>query len=195
MWNRAWLPPRKLCDKGAALPDWIAVSRKEIQKQRHLIGMFSQGRPIVQRNRLKRVALSADQYSVKRRLLIMGARAKPAILISNLETLAFETAETPMWVYDVKSLVFLAVNEEAVRHYGYSRDEFLGMTILDIRPAEDVIAILRETLGSGRHNSDQERWPHRTKAGKLIEVEITSREVIFHGHQAEIVAAEVVSAP
>ncbi len=122
----------------------------------------------------------------------MGARAKPVILISNLDTLAFDTAETPMWVYDVKSLGFLAVNEAAVRRYGHSRDEFLAMTILDIRPAEDVIAILRETLGAGRHNSEQERWRHRTKAGRLIEVQITSREVIFHGHQAEIVAAEVV---
>ena len=125
----------------------------------------------------------------------MGARAKPAILISNLDTLAFETAATPMWIYDVKSLAFLAVNEAAIRRYGYSRDEFLAMTILDIRPPEDVIAILRETLGAGRHNSDQERWRHRTRAGKLIEVEITSREVIFNGHQAEIVAAEAVPAP
>ena len=54
-----------------------------------------------------------------------------------------------MWVYDVKSLAFLAVNEAAVRRYGYSRDEFLAMTILDIRPADDVVRILRETLGSG----------------------------------------------
>ena len=132
-----------------------------------------------------------DQYSVNRGYH-MGSRAKPAILISNLDTLAFETADTPMWVYDVKSLAFLAVNEAAMRRYGYSRDEFLAMTILDIRPPEDVIAILRETLSAARHNSDQERWRHRTKAGKLIEVAITSREVIFNGHQAEIVAAEIL---
>jgi PAS domain S-box-containing protein len=125
----------------------------------------------------------------------MSSRAKPAILISNLSTLAFETAEPPMWVYDVKSLKFLAVNDAAVWRYGYSREEFMAMTILDIRPHEDVIAILRETLGAGRHNSDQELWRHRTKAGKLIEVEITSREVIFNGNQAEIVAAEIVPAP
>jgi PAS domain S-box-containing protein len=137
--------------------------------------------------------MDADQRIVE--ASVMGARAKPAILISNLETLAFETAEMPMWVYDVKSLAFLAVNDAAVRLYGYSRDQFLAMTILDIRPAEDVIAILRETLSAARHNSDQERWRHRTKAGKLIEVEITSREVIYNGHQAEIVAAEIVPAP
>jgi PAS domain S-box-containing protein len=125
----------------------------------------------------------------------MGARAKPAILISNLETLAFETAETQMWAYDIKSLAFNAVKDAALRLYGYSRDEFMAMTILDICPAEDVIAILRETLSARRHNSDHEPWRHRTKAGKLIVVEITSREVIFNEHQAEIVAAEIVPAP
>ena len=50
----------------------------------------------------------------------MNARAKPAILISNLDTLAFEAADTPMWVYDVKSLAFLAVNAAAILHYGYA---------------------------------------------------------------------------
>ena len=61
--------------------------------------------------------MDADQRIVE--ASVMGARAKPAILISNLETLACETAETPMWVYDGKSLAFLAVNDAAVRLYGY----------------------------------------------------------------------------
>jgi hypothetical protein len=69
------------------------------------------------------------------------------------------------------------------------------MTILDIRPADEVVRILRETLGAGRHNSEKEPWQHRTKTSKVIDVEITSREVIFNGHQAEIVAAELVPAP
>ena len=46
----------------------------------------------------------------------------------------FEASPTPMWVYDAESLAFLAVNDAAIRHYGYSRDEFLAMTIKDIRP-------------------------------------------------------------
>jgi hypothetical protein len=43
-----------------------------------------------------------------------------------------------MWVFDISTLGFIAVNEAAVRHYGYSRNEFLSMTILDIRPSEDM---------------------------------------------------------
>jgi PAS domain S-box-containing protein len=143
-------------------------------------------------NNLSRVRLGADENSVEG-VSIMGTSARPAILISNLETHAFETAETPMWVYDVKSLAFVAVNEAAVRLYGYSREEFLAKTILDIRPTEDVIPVLRETLGAARHESEKERWRHRTKSGKVVDVLISSREVIFNGRASEIVVAEIVA--
>ena len=51
--------------------------------------------------------------------------------------LLFERNPLPMWVYDRETLRFLAVNEAAVRHFGYSRDEFHGMTVVDIRPEEE----------------------------------------------------------
>ena len=86
----------------------------------------------------------------------MAIVAKPAILISNLEIMDVESLDVPMWIYDEKSLAFLAVNSAAVRRYGYSREEFLGMTILDIRPSNDVIPLLRETLGSGRHDASKD---------------------------------------
>jgi PAS domain S-box-containing protein len=49
----------------------------------------------------------------------------------------FERSPLPVWVYDAESLRFLQVNKAAVRHYGYSRKEFLGMTLKDILPPED----------------------------------------------------------
>lgn len=55
----------------------------------------------------------------------------------------FENNPHPMWVFDPETLAFLAVNESAVRHYGYSREEFLSMTIKEIRPPEDIPACLR----------------------------------------------------
>src|SRR5215212_7789665 len=54
----------------------------------------------------------------------------------------FEASPLPMWVYDAKTLQFLAVNDAAVRHYGWSRDEFLAMGITDIRPRADVDALM-----------------------------------------------------
>jgi len=56
--------------------------------------------------------------------------------------LLFEANPQPMWVYDVQTHEFLAVNDAAVNHYGYSRSEFLGMTIRDIRASEDVSELL-----------------------------------------------------
>ena len=57
----------------------------------------------------------------------------------------FESNPLPMWVCDLETLRFLAVNETAVMHYGYSEDEFLAMTIRDIRPSADSTLTWRRT--------------------------------------------------
>jgi PAS domain S-box-containing protein len=92
-----------------------------------------------------------------------------------------------MWVYDLKTLAFLAVNDAAIVHYGYSREEFLGMTLKDIRPMEDIPALLAVVakLSAGTNRSGQ--WRHRKKDGSLIEVEITSHGLYFAGRPAELV--------
>lgn len=105
----------------------------------------------------------------------------------------FDRTAAPIWIFDIKTLAFLAVNDAAVRRYGYSREQFLSMTILDIRPTEDIVPLLREELCEGRHNSDKELWRHRKKDGSVIEVAITSRDVIFNGLPAEIVMVQDAS--
>jgi PAS domain-containing protein len=62
--------------------------------------------------------------------------------------LLFESNPLPMWVFNRSDLRFLAVNEAAVRHYGFSRQEFLAMTIAEIRPEEDIPALLKATSGT-----------------------------------------------
>jgi PAS domain S-box-containing protein len=70
-------------------------------------------------------------------------RAKRRLLESEEEyRVLFDSNPHPMWVFDVETLAFLAVNDAAVRLYGYSRDEFLGMTIKEIRPLGEVPALL-----------------------------------------------------
>ncbi len=86
--------------------------------------------------------------------------------------LLFESNPNPMWVYDVETLEFLAVNEAAVDSYGYDPDEFLGMTIRDIRPPEDVSALTEHLEGNDRDAPSL--WRHCTKDGSLIDVEIRS---------------------
>ena len=99
-----------------------------------------------------------------------------------------------MWVYDAKTLRFLAVNEAAVRHYGYTRQEFLAMTITDIRPREDVDRLLGDLQSRGGPGSPVPgTWRHRKKDGTLIDVEITAGKVMFEGRPAALVLSHDVT--
>lgn len=107
--------------------------------------------------------------------------------------LLFESNPQAMWVYDLLTLRFLAVNNAAIRHYGYSLEEFLEMTIKDIRPPEDV-QLLSDYIESG--NAEVHRageWRHRKKDGTIINVEITSNRLNFGGRAAEFVLAHDIT--
>lgn len=102
----------------------------------------------------------------------------------------------PMWVYDLESLRFLAVNDAAVAKYGYLREEFLAMTLRDIRPAEEL-ARLEESLARSRAQGGYEEssgWRHRTKDGRLLEVDISSHDISWEGRRARVVIAHDVTA-
>ena len=106
----------------------------------------------------------------------------------------FESNPQPMWVYDLRTLHFLAVNDAAVRRYGYRREEFLAMTIADIRPPEDLPR-LRENLARPDEPplEDAGLWRHRKRDGAVIEVEITSHAIEFDGRPARLVLAADVT--
>ena len=107
--------------------------------------------------------------------------------------LLFECNPLPMWVYDYETLRFLAVNEAAVRLYGYSRDEFLSMTINDIRPPEAIPALLADLKSNLVGHRMDSQWTHRKKDGQVIEVEVASHSLVFAGRRARIVLANDVS--
>ncbi len=107
--------------------------------------------------------------------------------------LLFDSNPQPMWVYDLATLDFLAVNESAVHHYGYSREDFLAMTIKDIRPEEDIPA-LRESVARSLKGVDEAgTWKHRKKDGTIIDVEITSHLLMFAGRRAELILANDIT--
>ena len=107
--------------------------------------------------------------------------------------LLFENNPFPMWAYDIESLRFLAVNDSATFYYGYSREEFLSLTIKDIRPTEDVPA-LEENISATREKIDSaDIWRHRKKDGTVIDVEVTSHELIFDGKQSRLVLANDIT--
>jgi PAS domain S-box-containing protein len=104
----------------------------------------------------------------------------------------FEVCPIAMWVYDRESLAFLAVNDAALRLYGYSRDEFLGMTIRDIRPPEELPALARH-LAEPRDAGATRIWKHRKKDGTPIEVEVVSRPFSYEGREAQLVISTDVT--
>jgi two-component system, cell cycle sensor histidine kinase and response regulator CckA len=103
--------------------------------------------------------------------------------------LLFEKNPRPMWVYDLKTLAFLAVNQAAIHHYGYSRDEFLHMTIRDIRPADDIPELSKNVAQAVGGFEKSGVWRHRKKEGSTIYVEVDSNDFEWDGRQARLVSA------
>jgi PAS domain S-box-containing protein len=107
--------------------------------------------------------------------------------------LLFAGNPLPMWVYDLETLRFLEVNDAAVDHYGYSRDEFLKLRLTDIRPPEDVPA-LEENLAQARPDLEASGpWRHQLKDGRIISVEITSHLMEWGGRHAALVVAQDIT--
>ncbi len=99
----------------------------------------------------------------------------------------------PMWVYDVKTLQFVEVNEAALSHYGYTRQEFLSMTVDQIQPPEDVVMLAVNMAARREELEASGPWRHHTKAGHLIDVEIASHRLVFDGRECTLVMAQDIS--
>lgn len=105
----------------------------------------------------------------------------------------FENNPLPTWVHDSETLKFLAVNEAAVLHYGYSQAEFLTMTINDIRPLE-VLPALTDDLSKTLTKVDNDgTCKHQKKDGSVIDVELTLHEFIFDGRPSQLTLANDVT--
>ena len=94
-----------------------------------------------------------------------------------------------MWVYDVETLRFLEVNEAACRGYGYSRAEFLVMTLHDIRPPEDMPAMEWWLRTADPRVVSSATWRHRRRDGTIFSAEVTSHEAAYGGRAARYACA------
>lgn len=103
--------------------------------------------------------------------------------------LLFEGNPLPLWVYDIATLSFLAVNDATIKSYGYSTEEFLTMSLSDIHLPGDVPALRRMVDEAGRQSDNTGKWKHRKKDGSVIDVQIISHTLDFVGRPARIVLA------
>ncbi|PZV16015.1 MAG: GGDEF domain-containing protein [Pseudanabaena sp.] len=99
----------------------------------------------------------------------------------------FENNPNPMWIYDLETLSFLAVNQAVINHYGYSEEEFLSMTLQDIRPPEDVPRLLAAIAKVSVGFSMPEVWRHRKKDGTQIFVDVSSHTLDYQNRKCELI--------
>lgn len=100
----------------------------------------------------------------------------------------------PLWIYDLNTLRFLEVNNAAMAKYGYSREEFLSMTIADIRPEEDREKLIKFVKRvSNRYSNTGKYWRHLKKNGELIYVNISGHGISYYGKKAEMVIAHDIT--
>jgi two-component system, cell cycle sensor histidine kinase and response regulator CckA len=101
----------------------------------------------------------------------------------------FESNPHPMWIYDEATLRFLAVNDAAVKQYGWSADEFRAMTIADIRPPEDVAILMNHLEVDGPGLRPPRTVRHRHADGSTVQVEVSSHTLTWDGRRARVVLA------
>lgn len=106
----------------------------------------------------------------------------------------FHFSPLPMWVFDVNTLRVLDVNEAALTNYGYSRDEFVGISIFEFRP-EDQVDSMKDFLAKNPSNFTvvKENFIHKKKSGEIMIVEIYSIPIEFEGKMAQLVLANDVT--
>jgi PAS domain S-box-containing protein len=107
----------------------------------------------------------------------------------------FNHSPLPVWIVDINTHQFIDVNDAACKVYGYTKDEYLTMTLKDIRPSEEIPSF--EELISSQNANTQATFSntrrHKKKNGDLMEVKIISSVLTFGGKQVRLVSAVDVS--
>ncbi len=148
----------------------------------------------VLKDRLARLPVAVQRALEEKALREERTRAERALRESEASfRLLFANNPLPMWVFDGETLQFLQVNDAAIAHYGYSREEFLGMRITDICPPEDVAPLSPAVEKERPALRLAGQWRHRTKEGRILDVEIITHALEFAGRGAILVVAQDIT--
>ncbi len=105
----------------------------------------------------------------------------------------FENNPMPTWVFDIDSCQFLEVNDAAINHYGYSKEEFLAMNIADIRSAEDADNLQEALKIIKAKESNTAQGRHRLKNGTIIDVNLYWHNMDYENHNTVLVVAQDIT--
>lgn len=163
---------------------------------KHVRKSASEGRPAAGRARHRRkdgtvveiefFVLPIELRGAKALLATMVDRSRPTFEPYSLPVL-FRTSQQAMWVYDTKTLRFLAANDAALRLYGYKREELMRMTLRDIRPPKDIprmLATAKKALRKASHHAGI--FTHLKKDGTPLEIDVFTHSLTFAGRAARL---------
>jgi PAS domain S-box-containing protein len=105
----------------------------------------------------------------------------------------FESNPLPMWMLSRETLDIIAVNEAAVKQYGYSRSEFLKLNAVDLRPPEEREKYLSYVRSHTSDPPEARVWKHQQKDGTIIWMEIFAQDVVYENNNARLVLASNVT--
>jgi PAS domain S-box-containing protein len=140
----------------------------------------TQGRAMVENGRIVRIVGALQDITLRKLAdqAAMDAEQRYSALFVN--------APVPMWVFDAENFRFLAVNQTALKVYGFSREEFLASTLYDVRPATER-DMLRRYLDNLRGH-DGRTWVHQRKNGSIFPARVVSQPVQYAGRPARFAA-------
>jgi two-component system, sensor histidine kinase and response regulator len=112
---------------------------------------------------------------------------------NSYQEVLFERSPQLMWVFDLNTLQILAVNQAAIKKYGYTREEFLRKKVSDLYPAEDAARVREAIAGERGQTSDAGEWRQMKQDGTLIDVEISAADLDWEGRRARVVFANDIT--
>jgi two-component system cell cycle sensor histidine kinase/response regulator CckA len=143
------------------------------------------------------MSCSKESQVTEQPLLGAGYSVAPERRILTTTEVSFRTLfinhPDPIWIYDLTTLRCLEANDAAVKHYGYSRDEFLRMLLTDIHPPADVPGLVESVALARAGVRRQGKWRHLDKNGRLINAEVTYHGLAFDGHEAQMVVVHDIT--
>jgi PAS domain S-box-containing protein len=107
--------------------------------------------------------------------------------------LLFENNPMPMWIISTDTLDVLDVNKAAVKHYDFSKEEFLKLNAIDLRPKEDIEKYMTWVIERNHENEHAGIWRHKKKDGTLIIVDVIAQDILYQGQQARLVLCNDVT--
>jgi PAS domain S-box-containing protein len=108
--------------------------------------------------------------------------------------LLFTSNPLPSFIYDIDTLQFLEVNEAAVEYYGFSREEFLNITLLDIHKEEHK-TLVRKTVAGNNEKSKISigKWEQKKKSGQQVWVRISGNKIAYNGKNARLIMIDDIT--